>query len=247
MSQGRRADVALVEGGYFESRARAQEAIAAGLVEVNGRPVTKASALVAPGAAIRAQAPHPWVSRGGVKLAAALDRFGYDPAEGLCLDVGSSTGGFTHVLLSRGAARVVAVDVGHDQFHASLRGDTRVDLREGTDARTLSAETLPGAPVLLTFDVSFIPLRPVLAHVLPLAAPGAAMVALVKPQFEVGRQHLKKGIVRDAAARDAACADVAAAVAGLGWIVDGVVPSPIEGGDGNIEFLLGARRPGAQS
>jgi 23S rRNA (cytidine1920-2'-O)/16S rRNA (cytidine1409-2'-O)-methyltransferase len=242
MSQGRRADVALVEGGFFESRARAQEAIAAGLVEVDGKPLSKASASVPPGASIRAAAPHPWVSRGGVKLAAALDAFGYDPSGLLCLDIGSSTGGFSHVLLSRGAARIVAVDVGRNQFHESLRGHPAVDLREETDARALRPEHLPGAPALVTFDVSFIPLRLVLGPVLALAAPGARAIALVKPQFEAGRQHLKKGIVRDAAIQEQAGRDVAAECERLGWRVDGTMPSPIEGGDGNREFLLACVR-----
>lgn len=242
MSQGRRADVALVEGGYFESRARAQEAIAAGLVEVDGRLLTKAAATVPPGATIRAEAPHRWVSRGGVKLAAALDHFGFAVSGRLCLDIGSSTGGFSHVLLSRGAMRVIAVDVGRDQFHTSLRGDPRVDLREGTDARTIRPDDLPGQPALVTFDVSFIPLRLVLAPVLALMAPHAQAVALVKPQFEAGREHLKKGIVRDAAVRDQVCRDVAALFAPLGWRVEGTLPSPITGGDGNQEFLIGASR-----
>jgi 23S rRNA (cytidine1920-2'-O)/16S rRNA (cytidine1409-2'-O)-methyltransferase len=236
-----RADVALVERGFFESRARAQEAIAAGLVFADGKLVQKASEPVLEHTKLQAEAPHPWVSRGGVKLNAALEKYPVPVSGCMALDVGSSTGGFTHVLLSRGARRVVAVDVGHDQFHASLRGDPRVDLREGTDARSLRAEDLPQPPSVLTFDVSFIPLKPVLSHVLPLAAPGAWMVALVKPQFEAGRQHLKKGIVRDAAVRETALMELHTAVEDLGWSVEGAMPSPIAGGDGNIEFLLVAR------
>ncbi|MHB2166044.1 TlyA family RNA methyltransferase [Alsobacter sp. R-9] len=239
---GKRADVALVERGLFESRAKAQEAIAAGLVLADGRPVTKPSALIADNASVVAQPPHPWVSRGGVKLAAALDRFGIDPAGRACLDVGGSTGGFTHVLLTRGASTVTAVDVGRDQMHPSLRGHPRLRLMEQTDARSLSPATVGTPPDVITFDVSFIPLQPVLAHVLPLAAPAAVMVALVKPQFEVGRQHLKKGIVRDAAVREEACAGVSRIVETLGWTVDGLMPSPIEGGDGNQEFLLAAHK-----
>lgn len=242
MSERRRADVALVEAGLFESRARAQEAIAAGLVRVDGAVVRKASEPITPGARLEASPPHPWVSRGGVKLEAALDRFGIDPTGKQCLDVGSSTGGFTHVLIARGATRVVAVDVGRDQFHPSLREDPRIDLREETDARTLTAEGLGAAPDLLTFDVSFIPLKPVLVHVLPLAAPDARMVALIKPQFEVGRLHLKKGIVRDDQVRKLACREVCRTIEGLGWRLGGIMPSPIAGGDGNVEFLVAARR-----
>ena len=246
MTVRKRADVALVERGFFESRARAQEAIAAGLVTVDGQPIRKASEGIPGTAVLSAEAPHPWVSRGGVKLAAALDRFGYDPAGRRCLDIGSSTGGFTHVLLTRGAAGVVAVDVGRDQLHPSLRGHPRLDSREATDARSLAPADLPAPPDLLTFDVSFIPLRLVLESVLPLAAPDAAAVALVKPQFEAGREHVKKGIVRDEAARLAACEAVAGVFTALGWSVEGVVPSPIAGGDGNVEYLLGARGPGVR-
>lgn len=241
MATKQRADVALVERGFFESRARAQEAIAAGLVTADGKPVRKASDIVLEQARLAAEAPHPWVSRGGVKLAAALDRFSVPVSGRVAMDIGSSTGGFTHVLISRGASRVVAVDVGRDQFHASLRGDPRIDLRESTDARSLRADDLPLPPSLITFDVSFIPLKPVLGHVLPLAAPDAWMVALVKPQFEVGRQHLKKGIVRDAGIREAAVRGLESVVGDLGWTVEGVMPSPIAGGDGNQEWLLVAR------
>lgn len=238
----RRVDIALVEEGFFESRARAQEAIAAGLVTAGGRLVRKPSETILPDAALAAEAPHPWVSRGGVKLAAALDRFGFDPNDLACLDLGSSTGGFSHVLLERGARHVVAVDVGRGQLHASLHGHPRLHSREATDARSLAADDLPAAPALLTFDLSFIPLRLVLPRVLALAAPDAALVALVKPQFEAGRQHVRKGVVRDCAVHDAVCRAVADLVASLGWSVDGVLPSPIAGGDGNREFLLGARR-----
>ncbi len=244
MSERKRADVALVERGFFESRARAQEAIAAGLVTADGQPVRKASEGIAVTAVLSAEAPHPWVSRGGVKLAAALGHFGYDPAGRICLDVGSSTGGFTQVLLERGAATVVAVDVGRDQLHPKLRGHPRLDIREATDARALRPADLPGAPEVLTFDVSFIPLRLVLESVLPLAAPNAVAVALIKPQFEVGRELVKKGIVRDEQARLAACEAVATVFVAHGWTVAGIVPSPITGGDGNVEYLLGARAPG---
>jgi 23S rRNA (cytidine1920-2'-O)/16S rRNA (cytidine1409-2'-O)-methyltransferase len=239
--------MALVELGLFESRARAQEAIAAGLVTVDGVPVRKASEGIPPGAVLDAQQPHPWVSRGGVKLAAALDHFGIEPAGRYCLDIGSSTGGFTHVLATRGARRIVAVDVGRDQLHPSLRRRPAIDSREETDARTLRQADLAEAPSLITFDVSFIPLRLVLAPVLALAAPSASAVALIKPQFEAGRSELKKGIVRSPETRAAVCEAVAAEFASLGWRVLGLTPSPIAGGAGNLEFLIAAEKSGAES
>ncbi len=182
------------------------------------------------------------MSRGGIKLAAGLDVFGFDPSGCRCLDVGSSTGGFTDVLLARGAAHVVAVDVGRDQFHASLRHHPRVTLRESTDIRALTAADLAAPVAFVVCDVSFISLRLVLPSALALASPGAVLVTLIKPQFEAGRAALKKGIVRDPAIHDAVCRDVAAMVETLGWRVTGLTPSPIEGGDGNREFLLGAHR-----
>ncbi|MCP8939047.1 TlyA family RNA methyltransferase [Alsobacter sp. SYSU M60028] len=237
-----RADLALVRRGLFESRAKAQEAIAAGLVSVDGVAVRKPSEPVADDAAMEARPAYPWVSRGGLKLAAALDEFGYDPAGRQCLDIGASTGGFCHVLLARGAARVLAVDVGHGQLHRSLAGEPRLVSMEGRDARSLTAAELGAPPSLVTFDVSFIPLGFVLPHVLALAAPDAALCALVKPQFEAGRGQVRKGIVRDEAVRRAACERVARQVEEQGWRVDGVIVSPIAGGDGNIEYLIGARR-----
>lgn len=239
-----RADVALVTAGLFDSRARAAEAIAAGLVTLDGVPVAKPASKVPPGAVLDATPLHPYVSRGGVKLAAGLDLFGFDPAGLRCLDVGSSTGGFTDVLLRRGAAHVTAVDVGRDQFHPALRGDPRVTLRERTDIRALAASDLDGPVDLLVCDASFVSLRIVLPPAFALAAPRAGLVALVKPQFEAGRAALKKGIVRDPAVHDAVCRDVAAFVDAAGWDVVGLAPSPIAGGDGNVEFLLGARRRG---
>jgi 23S rRNA (cytidine1920-2'-O)/16S rRNA (cytidine1409-2'-O)-methyltransferase len=187
------------------------------------------------------------VSRGGLKLAAGLAAFGYDPAGRTCLDIGASTGGFTHVLLTMGAARVFAVDVGHGQLHRSLMGDPRVVSMEGRDARSitqadLAAEGLHQPPTVITFDVSFIPLKLVLPAILPLAAGDAALVALIKPQFEAGRQHVRKGIVKDAAVHVAVCDDIRRVVSSLGWSVDGVIASPVPGGDGNREFLIGARR-----
>jgi 23S rRNA (cytidine1920-2'-O)/16S rRNA (cytidine1409-2'-O)-methyltransferase len=242
MTSRRRADLLLVERGLFESRAKAQAAIAAGLVTVDDKPVRKASDEIPLAAALAAEAPHPWVSRGGVKLAAALDHFGFDPAGHVCLDVGASTGGFTHVLLARGAHRVYAVDVGRGQLHASLRSEPRVALFEETDIRALDESHLTEPPDFLTVDVSFISLKLVLSAAIALLRPPARMIALVKPQFEAGRRHLKKGIVRDQQVHAAVCEDIAGFVAALGWTVAGVIPSPISGGDGNREFLLGAAR-----
>ncbi|KRE18281.1 hemolysin [Bosea sp. Root381] len=239
-----RADQLLVERGLFESRARAQAAIAAGLVTADGRPVRKPSEMLAKDSALTAQAPHPYVSRGGLKLAGALDTFGYDPAGRVCLDVGASTGGFTDLLLKRGARFVIAVDVGRDQLHASLRQDPRVLSLEARDIRMLTPAELPEAPSLAAIDVSFISLRLVLPAVTALLAPAAQIAALIKPQFEAGRAALKKGIVRDEAVHESVCTDIAGLMAGLGFGVDGPVPSPIEGGDGNREFLIGGRRDG---
>ncbi len=241
-ASGVRADVALVRAGLFESRAKAREAIEAGLVTADGKPVTKVAALLPAGAGLEARQAYPWVSRGGVKLAAALEHFGIDVRGRTCLDVGASTGGFAQVLLARGAAHVTAVDVGHGQLHPSLRDDPRLRSMEGRDARTLDAADLGALPSLLTFDVSFISLGLVLQPILARAAAKADLVALVKPQFEAGRARVRKGIVRDPEVHRAVCADIEALVAELGWSVLGVIPSPIEGGDGNREFLLAARR-----
>jgi len=238
----KRADVLLVERGFFTSRARAQEAIAAGLVSVNGTPLRKASEAVPENAEIAAGQPHPYVSRGGVKLAAALDAFGIDPQGCVCLDVGSSTGGFTEVLLLRGAAHVYAVDVGHGQLHPKMAGEPRVTSLEGTDARSLSPALVPQPVDLLVSDVSFISLKLVLPPAIVLLKPHAALAVLVKPQFEAGRDHVKKGIVRDEAVHRAVCKDMTTFVALLGFTPLGLAPSPIAGGDGNREFLLGAHR-----
>ena len=238
----RRADVILVERGFFASRARAQEAIASGLVRADGAPVRKASEMLAASAVIHAEAPHPYVSRGGVKLAAALDAFDIAPKGCVCLDIGASTGGFTEVLLSRGAARVYAVDVGRGQLHPRIRGNRRVVSLEDTDARALDRLLVPEPIDLLVADVSFISLRLVLPPAVALLAPAAAMALLIKPQYEAGRAQLRKGIVRDEAVRRQVCAELEEFVAALGCTILGVLPSPIEGGDGNREFLLGARR-----
>ncbi len=239
-----RADLLLVERGFYESRARAQSAIAAGLVTADGAVVAKASSTVLSNAKIVAGAEHPWVSRGGVKLAAALDHFDIHPADRFCLDIGASTGGFTDVLLKRGARHVVAIDVGHAQFHEKLEGNRRITLLEGFDARTLTASDLAEPPSLIVFDVSFISLTLVLPPVLGLAPMGATLVALIKPQFEVGRAFLKKGLVKDDVARDEAVVRIEALIVSLGWRSFGIMPSPIEGGDGNVEFLIAAEKIG---
>jgi 23S rRNA (cytidine1920-2'-O)/16S rRNA (cytidine1409-2'-O)-methyltransferase len=238
----RRADLAHGERGFFDSRAKAQAAIAAGLVTADGVAVRKASEPLDESAAILAEAPYPWVSRGGVKLAAALDAFAIEPAELVCLDLGASTGGFTQVLLSRGAARVYAVDVGHGQLHPTVAKDPRTVRLEGTDARRLEAALIPEPIDLLVADVSFISLKLVLPPALPLLQPTAKVVALMKPQFEAGPAHVRKGGVRDAAVHQAVCDDIAAFVASLGFTIIGLISSPIAGGDGNREFLLGAQR-----
>lgn len=238
-----RADRVLVERGHFRSRAQARAAIEAGLVFADGCPVTRPSAPIGEGTRIEAAAAHPYVSRGGLKLSPALDAFGLDPAGLPCLDVGASTGGFTDVLLRRGAAHVHAVDVGREQFDATLRGDPRVSLREGTDIRTLAASSLDPAPRLAVIDVSFIGLRLVLPAVAGLLTGEAALVALIKPQFEAGRERVGRGgIVRDEAVHAAVCDEVRACLEGFGLDVLGLVPSPVEGGDGNREFLIGARK-----
>jgi 23S rRNA (cytidine1920-2'-O)/16S rRNA (cytidine1409-2'-O)-methyltransferase len=237
----KRADIVLVERGFFASRARAQAAIAAGLVSVGGVALRKASDEVAGDAPIEAEAPHPWASRGGVKLAAALDAFALDPAGLVCLDIGASTGGFTDVLLARGAAKVVAVDVGHGQLDARLAADPRVRLLEGLDGRAMTAETFGEAPSAIVMDVSFISQRLVLPHILKLAATPAWLASLIKPQFEVGKADLVKGRVRSEAALKRACEDVRAAIEAEGWTVLGLMPSPILGGAGAREFLLAAR------
>ncbi|SFK10367.1 TlyA family RNA methyltransferase [Methylocapsa palsarum] len=237
-----RADLALVERRIFESRQKAQEAIAAGLVRVDGKTLRKPSERIKADACVDAAAPYPWVSRGGVKLAAALDCFGFDPAGLPCLDIGASTGGFTHVLLDRGALSVAAVDVGRFQLHPDIARDPRVVSLESTDARGLSPAAIPAPPLFLTFDVSFISLALVLPAVLPLAGTRARLVALIKPQFEVGPGRAVKGIVKDEALRAKVCANISALIESLGWTVLGLVPSPIEGGDGNVEYLIGAQR-----
>ena len=242
MTTRERADRLLVARGLFDSRAKAQAAIAAGRVTADDRPVRKPSDEIALDARIEAGAAFPWVSRGGVKLAHALDALAVEVAGHVCLDVGASTGGFTEVLLWRGARRVFAVDVGRDQLHARLRARPEVVSLEQTDIRTLDPARLGDPPDLVVIDASFISLKLVLPAALALAAPRAWLVALVKPQFEVPRRNRKKGVVRDPALHAAVCADIGDVVASLGWSVTATLPSPIEGGEGNREFFIGARR-----
>ncbi|MEZ5891049.1 MAG: TlyA family RNA methyltransferase [Xanthobacteraceae bacterium] len=241
MSPRLRADRLLVERGLFESRAKAQAAIAAGRVLADGAPVHKASDEIARDAELVAAPAHPFVSRGGVKLAAALDARAIDVAGRICLDVGASTGGFTQALLERGARRVYAIDVGRGQLSPILAGDPRVVSLEATDIRALDPAALPEPPSLAVIDVSFISLKLVLPAVLALAAPGCRLVALIKPQFEAGRDRVKKGVVRDPQVHAAVCDEIAAFVRSLGCTVEALLPSPIEGGDGNREFLIVAR------
>ena len=240
-----RLDQALVARGLAETRSKAQGLIMAGLVFVAGRRADKPGAPVAADAAIDVRGKeHPYVSRGGVKLAAALDHFAIDPRDKVCLDVGASTGGFTDVLLQLGAARVYAVDVGHGQLDWRLRNDGRVVVLERVNARHLTKVQVPEPVNLIVCDASFIGLATILPAPLALAAPGARLVALIKPQFEVGPQHVGKGgIVRDAAQQQAARDRVVAWLGAQdGWTVRGVIESPIQGADGNREFLLAAVR-----
>ncbi len=244
MSKKRRADVLSVEAGLFTSRAKASEEIKAGNLVADGARVTKPSALLDPGANLTVTGIKvPYVSRGGLKLAAALDEFKISVKGCVCLDVGASTGGFTQVLLERGGVHVVAVDVGTGQLARDIAEDTRVTSLEGTDARNLNMDLVPSAPDVITADVSFISLSKALPHALALARKGAHLVALIKPQFEVGRKNVASGgIVRDEALQTKACDDIVAWLQGEGWAVQGVMPSPIEGGGGNKEFLVIAKK-----
>jgi 23S rRNA (cytidine1920-2'-O)/16S rRNA (cytidine1409-2'-O)-methyltransferase len=238
-----RLDKLLVDRGLVASRERARSLVMAGNVLVRGQVETKPGTMLDPAVELALkEEDHPYVSRGALKLKAALDHFGFDPAGRICLDVGASTGGFTELLLERGAAKVYAVDVGSGQLHPKLRGNSRVFSLEQTDIRKLTAAQLDPPQDLVCIDVSFIPLRLVLPAVLALAAPAAQLVVLIKPQFEAGPEHNKKGIVRDLAVHQTVCSDIEAFVTSLGCRILGVIPSPIEGGSGNLEFLLGAAR-----
>ena len=241
----KRADLLLVERGLVESRSRAAAVILAGKAFSGEQRVEKAGDLLPEDAPLELRGQdHPWVSRGGTKLAHGLDHFAIDPEGRICLDIGASTGGFTDVLLSRAAAKVYSVDVGQAQLAWKLRQDSRVVVLERVNARYLTRREIPEAPSLVVCDASFIGLATVLAAPLSLAAPAADLVALIKPQFEVGREGVGKGgIVRDPALREQAnrrAADWLAAQPG--WRVLGIVESPIAGADGNIEYLMGGRR-----
>jgi 23S rRNA (cytidine1920-2'-O)/16S rRNA (cytidine1409-2'-O)-methyltransferase len=238
-----RADIFLVNRGYAESRAEAQAAIRAGHVVADGKQVAKVAQKLSESMTIAYQPPHPYVSRGGVKLAAALDKFTLSPEQRICLDIGASTGGFTQVLLERGAKRVYAVDVGHGQLHTKLRGDPRVISLEGVNARELTAAKIRQAPQAIVADVSFISLKLALPAAFALAAPESWAVLLVKPQFELGRWGAPaSGVVKDDAARQQALSEITNWVKGQGWHVIGSMESPIAGGEGNREYLLAAMR-----
>lgn len=238
-----RIDQLIVDRGLAESRTRAQALIMAGLVFVGTRKIDKPGQTVPDDAEIEVKGrDHPWVSRGGVKLAHGLDHFGWAVDGAVAIDVGSSTGGFTDVLLSRGAVRVYAVDSGTNQLAWKLRQDPRVIVHEQTSARILTAAHIPEPVDLIVCDASFIALSKVLAVPLGFARPGARALVLVKPQFEAGRDEVGKGgVVRDPAVHARVCDDVAAWFEIQGWRVDGVSPSPITGPEGNVEFLLAAR------
>lgn len=237
-----RLDQLVVERGLAPSRERARALILAGQVSVDGQPRTKAGTPIDATADVALIAPdHPYVGRGGLKLAHALDTFGIAVEGRDALDIGASTGGFTDVLLKRGAARVVALDVGHGQIDWTLRNDPRVVVIEHFNARRLQPSDLPGPVDLVTIDVSFISLRQILPVVPPLVRPGADIVALVKPQFEAGRAEIRKGVIRDAAVQSRVVEEVSAAAREVGLKPVASTPSPITGAKGNIEFLLHLR------
>jgi 23S rRNA (cytidine1920-2'-O)/16S rRNA (cytidine1409-2'-O)-methyltransferase len=244
MAAGIRADQLLVDRGLVESRARGQALILAGLVFVGERKIEKAGQSLPADAAIAVRGrDHPWVSRGGLKLAHALDHFAWGVTDMVAMDVGSSTGGFTHVLLAGGAKRVYAIDSGTNQLAWKLRQDARVIVHERTNARYLTEQEIREPIDIIVCDASFISLAKVLERPLSFAAPAARLVALIKPQFEAGREEVGKGgVIRDPAVHARVCDAAVARIAGLGWQVEGVVPSPITGPEGNIEFLLAARK-----
>jgi 23S rRNA (cytidine1920-2'-O)/16S rRNA (cytidine1409-2'-O)-methyltransferase len=249
MTEKKRLDQLVVERGLAETRSRAQALILAGSVWSGDRRLDKPGASLAADTALSLKGKdHPWVSRGGVKLAHALDNFKIDPKNLIALDIGASTGGFTDVLLQRGAKRVYAVDVGHGQLDWNLRNDKRVKVLERVNARYLSAKEVPEPVDLVTCDASFIGLETVLPAPLALAKPTANLVALIKPQFEVGPKRVGKGgVVRDTALHEEVCARISAWVEDHGWRVLGVIESPLKGPEGNTEFLLAAERGGPRS
>jgi 23S rRNA (cytidine1920-2'-O)/16S rRNA (cytidine1409-2'-O)-methyltransferase len=240
-----RLDLLLVARGLAESRTRAQALIMAGLVYHGEQKLDKAGAEFADDVELTVRGKeHPWVSRGGMKLAHAMEEFKLDVNGAVAIDVGSSTGGFTDVLLAHGAAKVYAVDVGHGQLDVKLRSDPRVAVMEETNARHLTPEMIPDALDVIVCDASFISLMKVLPAALALAKTGAQLVTLIKPQFEVGKVEVSrgKGVIRDAALHQQVCDHIAAWIAGLGWQVVGITTSPITGPKGNVEFLLYARK-----
>lgn len=239
-----RADQLMVERGLVESRARAQALILAGHVYSGDRKIDKAGQALDPTAPIEVRGrDHPWVSRGGIKLAHGLDQFGWDVTGAIAIDVGSSTGGFTDVLLTRGARRVYAVDSGTNQLAWKLRQDDRVVVLEKTSARILTSDHVPESVDLIVCDASFIGLAKVLERPLAFAKPGARLMALIKPQFEAGRDEVGKGgVVRDPAVHERVCREVETWLTGNGWNVLGIAQSPITGPEGNIEFLIAASR-----
>ena len=241
-----RADQLLVTRGLADSRTRAKALIMAGAVFSGERKLAKAGEMLAEDAPLEVRGKdHPWVSRGGIKLAHGLEHFEFDVTGAVALDVGSSTGGFTDVLLTRGAAKVYAVDVGTNQLAWKLRQDPRVMVHEQTNARILDAAIIPEPVDIIVCDASFIGLAKVLEAPLRLAKTGAMLVALIKPQFEAGRAEVGKGgVVRDPAVHERVCGEVRAWVDSQGWAVVGVTPSPITGPEGNVEFLLGATKTG---
>jgi 23S rRNA (cytidine1920-2'-O)/16S rRNA (cytidine1409-2'-O)-methyltransferase len=243
-SEKKRLDVLLVERGLVETRAKAQALILAGAVFSGDRKLDKAGTAYAEDTPLEVKTrDHPWVSRGGIKLAHALEHFAIDVAGFVALDVGASTGGFTDVLLQKGAARVYAVDVGHGQLAWKLRQDPRVIVLERVNARYLTAEQMPEPPDIVVCDASFIGLETVLPAALGLAKPAARLVALIKPQFEVGPDRVGKGgVVRDPTLHHEVCERIASWLTGRGWEVAGIVESPIRGPEGNIEFLVYAHR-----
>ena len=239
-----RADQLLVDRGLADSRSKAQALILAGLVFSGERRIDKAGQPLAPDSELEVRGKdHPWVSRGGIKLAHALAHFGWDVTEAVALDVGSSTGGFTDVLLQRGARKVFAVDVGTNQLAWKLRQDPRVVVHEQTNARYLTDAVVTEPVDLIVCDASFIGLAKVLDRALDFARPGGRLIALVKPQFEADRSEIgKSGVVRDAQVHDRVCAAAADWLVSRGWRVEGITPSPITGPEGNVEFLLAAVR-----
>lgn len=240
-----RADAALVDRGLVESRTKAQALIMAGKVFSGERRIQKAGDTVAADQPLEVRgADHPWVSRGGIKLAHGLEHFGIAVDGLVCLDLGASTGGFTDVLLHAGAAKVYAVDVGRGQLHWKLRNDPRVVVREGVNARNLDTDQVPEPVDIVTSDVSFIGLEKVLPPAMALTAPGARLVALIKPQFQVGKGQVGKGgVVRDPALHDRVCREIEALIDETpGWHVLGINESPITGPQGNKEFLIAAER-----